>query len=102
MVLEYTGINNYGKILTIRREVNIDEAFDKKLFKAMYVFQESKTLSNIKSEIAKKPSKSNITEREELVMYVSEKMQELFEIETRLSSLDPALEDNKHLKNKKA
>jgi hypothetical protein len=89
-------------MITMRRKVNIDEAFRNKIFKAMYVMKGSKLHRDIESTIEKKPKKSQVSEREELIIRVGDKLANVFNIETKLVSKDPSLEENKHLKNKKA
>ena len=68
----------------------------------MYVLNGGKVHKELEAILEKKPKKSQVTEREELAIIVGNKLANLFNIETHLSDKDPSLEENKHLKNKKA
>lgn len=102
-VLEYTGLNNYGNPIIIRKSVDIEEAFKNKEFKAMYVMKSSDNMKALESTLDKSAKKKPKGEsRIEFINYVSDKMANLFDIETKLVSLNPNDEENKHLLNKKA
>jgi hypothetical protein len=62
-VLEYTGLNNYGNPIIIRKSVDIEEAFKNKEFKAMYVMKSSDNMKALESTLdksAKKNPKENL------------------------------------------
>ena len=69
----------------------------------MYVMKSSDNMKALESTLDKSAKKKPKGEsRIEFINYVSDKMANLFDIETKLVSLNPNDEENKHLLNKKA
>lgn len=102
MVLEYTAITDSGKFIVIRKKVNIQEAFNQKMFKALYAPFTSKTQKAIDDIIGIIKVKPAIGNRIEFARYMGKKLANLFDIDTKLVEYDVTLPEYKKFANKKA
>lgn len=100
VIVEYSGINSKGNYITIKKKINIDEAFANKEIKAVYVYKQSETLRRLEDSLDKPIPKKNVDEKEELIVNVAEKMKNLFNIPTIIVDIAPTKENG--LNKKKA
>lgn len=91
--VEFAGLNNDGKYILIKKSFMLNEAFEKKELKAIYVNYNSKVLKELEKSLDKKVPKSSISEKEELIAGVANKMKSLFNIDTHIVDIQPTEEN---------
>ena len=102
MILEYSGINNDGKTITIKRKESIKDAFEQKKFKVMYIRRTSDLNDRLLNSLEQHEAEGEQLERGELISRVASKLKTIFNIETQIKNIDMELEENQKYSGKKA